>query len=209
MIINLKQNIKVGAAVAIALTLSGCISVLPDAKAAPTVYRLSVPTAALTAANAQTIVINIEYPKAPKALGGTDIVLSPDGRRLTAASGASWSEPVPSLLRNVLIDTLGKEGKVAGIIPNGSTRVPYRLNTDLRRFEAVFDNGEDAAPLATIQLNLTLVDTATRHIVGTHAVYKTVRADQKSVSSIVKATDRASQEAMQDAAIWVSRKLGR
>ena len=206
---NLKTYIMGTAIAAMGLSLSACISVLPDAKAAPTVYRLSVPGALATSVNAQSTVVNIEYPKAPKALGGTDIVLSPDGRRLTAASGASWSEPVPNLLRNVLIDTLGRDGKVTGIIPNGSTRVPYRLNMDIRRFEAVFDNGEDAAPLAIIQLNLTLVDTSTRNIVGTHAVQKTVRANEKSVSAIVSATDRASQDAMQEAADWMSGKLGR
>jgi len=195
------------AMLAAGLSLSACISVLPDAKAAPTVYRLSVPGTLAVNTTDQSIVVNIDYPKAPKALGGTDIVLSPDGRRLTAAAAANWSEPMPSLLRNVLIDTLSKDGKISGVIPNGSTRVPYRLNMDIRRFESVFDQGEDAPPLAVIQINLSLVDTSTRQIIGTHSIEETVRASQKSVSSIVRASDQVSQTAMQNAADWMSAQL--
>lgn len=190
-------------ALALGLLLSAC-SVLPKAKPAPTVYRLSVPDSLNVEDAVNAKVVNIEYPTSSKALAGMDITLSPDGRRLTAAGGAHWSEPVPGLLRNVLIDTLANNAEITGIIPKGNTRVPYRLNMDIRRFEAVFDNGESSAPNAIVQLTFSLTDTASRKLVGSFSVKTDARANAASVSSVVEAQDIATREAMQAASNWLS-----
>lgn len=187
-----------------AVSLSGCFSILPEPKPAPTIYRLTVPQSMAANPAPRTKVINIEYPTSPGALSGTDIVLSPDGRRLTSAALASWSEAVPNMLRNQLIDTLASEGQVIGVIPKGSTRVPYRLNMDIRRFEAVFDNGEDGAPLAMVQINLALTNAKTRQLIAVNTISTQARAGIKSVSSIVEAQDRATQEAMAEIANWLA-----
>lgn len=189
-------------------SLSACVSVLPEAKAAPTVYRLSIPQSGAATPVANTKVINIEFPQAPRALSGTDIVLSPDGRRLTAAAGASWAEPVPNQIRSALIETLAKGGQITGVIPRGGTRVPYRLNMEVRRFEAVFDRGEELAPNAVVYINLTLTDTKSRRLVGTHTVSTNVRAGAKTVSAIVEAQDNATDEAMQDISAWLTGLVG-
>jgi len=187
--------------------LSGC-SVLPKPKPAPTIYRLSVPHDTKPVAVGLTKVVNIEYPTTSKSLAGMDIVLSPDGRSLTMASGAHWAEPVPALLQNALIDLLASNPTVTGIIPKGNTRVPYRLNMDVRRFEAVFDNGEGAAPLAMVHLNLSLTDTNTRKLVGVYSVQAERRSRAVTVSAIVDAQGLATQEAMKDISKWLSGQLG-
>ena len=193
------------------LMLSACVSVLPEAKDAPIVYRLKVPS--VTAQDlsdkitANTTVVNIEFPQSPRAFSGTDIILSPDGRRLTAAAGASWAEPVPSQIRSALIDTLAQNRKITGVIPKGGTRVPYRLNMEIRRFEAVFDNGEDQAPNAFVHINLSLTDTQSRALVGAHSISTNVRAQAVSVSAIVAAQDKATQQAMSDIDIWLTKMI--
>jgi len=185
------------------LGVSACTSILPKPKPAPTVYRLSLPVNTSTTSVKKSTVVNIEFPQAPRALSGTDIVLSPDGRRLTAAAAATWAEPVPNQVRHVLIDALLAYEKVTGVIPKGGTRAPYRLNMQIRRFEAEFDNGEDAAPNAIVQINVTLTDTKTRRLIGVHAVNTNARATTKTVSSIVEAQDRATREAMDDVSSWL------
>ncbi len=189
------------------LLLSGCFSLLPDPAPASTIYRLSVPVALSPPQSKNTKVINIEYPNAARALRGSDIIVSPDGRRLSAASGASWAEPVPEQLRHVLIDTLAKDGQLVGVIPKGSTRVPYRLNMDIRRFEAVFDQGEAAAPLAVVQLQFNLTDTQTRKLVGTYSVQTKKRAKMRAVSAIVEAQDLATGEAMAQVVDWLKTQV--
>jgi len=205
-VINIVRTMSVST---IAVLLCSCVSFLPEPSPAPTVYRLTVPQSMSTNVAPSSQVVNIEYPTSPRALGGTNIVLSPDGRRLTSAAGASWAEAVPSMLRNSLIDTLTRDGQVIGVIPKGSTRVPYRLNTDIRRFEAVFDQGEDAAPNVTVQINVALTDTQTRKLMGVHTVTKQARAGVKSVSSIVEAKDRATKDAMDEISTWLSGQVGR
>ncbi len=188
------------------LILSAC-SVLPKPKDAPIIYRLTLPAPVNTISVEKTRIVNIETPTTSKALSGMDIVLSPDGRRLTMAGGAQWEETVPALLRNVLIDTLANNQHVTGIIPKGNTRVPYRLNMDIRRFEAVFDNGEDLPPVAIVQLNLSLTDTKTRKLIGAYSVNTQQRADAVSVSSIVMAHGIATHEAMDNISTWLSGQL--
>lgn len=190
-------------AILFASMISAC-SVVPKPKPASTIYRLSVPNVLVINDVKNTQVVNIEYPTIAKALDGVNIILSPDGRRLTAAAGAQWSEPVPELLRNVLIDTLSNNAKITGIIPKGNTRVPYRLNMDIRRFEAVFDQGEEAAPLAVIQLTFSLTETRSRKLVGSYTVKVQKRADAARVSAIVNAQDVAAKEAMENASDWLS-----
>ena len=188
--------------------VSGC-SVLPKPKPAPAVYRLSIPQGLQTQSIRQTRVVNIEGPTTSKALSGMDIVLSPDGRRLTMASGAHWAQPVPALLQNALIDMLMENPSITGVIPKGNTRVPYRLNMDIRRFEAVFDAGETAPPLAVVQLNLSLTNTRTRKLIGMYAVNTNQRAGAINVSSIVAAQDGASHEAMEKISNWLTTQLGK
>ncbi|PHS39280.1 MAG: hypothetical protein COA91_06420 [Robiginitomaculum sp.] len=204
-----KTTFRVGALCLIAaLSLSACVSVLPKAKPASTVYRLSIPHGVPETPGKLLRVVNIELPKAPRALSGTDIVLSPDGRRLTAAAGASWAEPVPSQLRHALIDKLAGDGRLTGIIPSGGTRAPFRLHIDIRRFEAVFDNGETAAPNAVVTLNLTLTDTNSRRLVGSHSVSTNARARAATVSAIVDAQDIATEEAMHKITAWLGGLIG-
>lgn len=186
---------------------TGCLSLLPEPSPPPTIYRLTVPQSISSTSATPTTVINIEYPTAPRALSGTNIVLSPDGRRLTSAAAANWAEAVPSMLRNSLIDTLARDNQVIGVIPKGSTRVPYRLNIDLRRFEAIFDQGEDSAPNVIVQINVALTDTKTRQLIGIHTVTKQSRAGVKSVSSIVQAKDIATREAMNEIATWLASQV--
>lgn len=191
-----------------ALFLTGCVSVLPEPKEPPTLYRLTVPPKALQLPSAtDPIAVNIEYPAMPKALSGTDIVLSPDGRRLTVASGALWAEAAPNMLRNLLIDTLQSTPEIAGIIPKGSTRVPFRLNMNIRRFEAVFTDGESQPPTAIIQITASLTETRGRRLKSTRQFAVQQRAAARSVSQIVAAKDSAAQQLMQEITGWMKSEL--
>ena len=185
------------------LMLSACVSVLPKPAPAPTVYRLTVPEYADRQAVVPSKVINIEYPLAPRPIGGADIMLSSDNRSLTAAANAHWAEPVPDMIRNTLIDALAANSDITGVIPKGSTRVPFRLNTDVRRFEAVFDRGPESGPLAIVQLNLSLTGTKSRNLISTRTIRTEARASTASVSAIVSAQEAATLDATRQITQWL------
>ncbi|PHS77320.1 MAG: hypothetical protein COB56_03670 [Robiginitomaculum sp.] len=202
---NIKPNfLGIMAVFVTVLSVSACTSILPKPKPAPTIYRLSIPVNASTVSLKNSTVVNIELPQAPRALSGTDIVLSPNGRRLTAAASASWAEPVPSQVRQVLVDVLAANKRITGVIPKGGTRVPYRLNMQIRRFEAEFDNGIDVAPNAIVHINVTLTHVKFRRLVGVYSIRTNARASSKTVSSIVEAQDKATREAMNDISSWLN-----
>ena len=204
---TIAHSVLVTKAIILASVLLSACSVLPKPKPASTIYRLSIPAEFSAAPITQSKVVNIEYPTASKTMSGVDIIVSPDGRRLASAAGAQWAEPVPALLRNALIDILARNQNVTGIIPKGNTRVPYRLNINIRRFEAVFDQGEEAAPNAVIQLTLSLTETKARQLIGSYSVKAQKRADAPSISAIVHAQDVVAQKAMQDVSLWLTSQM--
>ncbi len=200
----LNRIIGGSATIVMVFGFSSCMSFLPKPKSAPTVYRLSIPVNSSQMSVENKIVINIGFPQAPRALSGTDIVLSPDGRRLTAAGGALWAEPVPNQIQLALIDALASNKQITGVMPKGGIRAHYRLNIEIRRFEAIFDNGEEAAPKALVQLDLTLTDTKTRELMGKYSARQEIRARAKTVSAIVDAQDSATSAAMGEISDWLN-----
>ena len=195
--------------------LGGCVSLLPEPKPAPIIYRLNISD---NTAHSNTLkdsagnyfnktVVAIEYPRAIRAISGSDIVLSPDGRRLSIAAGAKWAEPVPDQVRRMLIDELSKTEYYEGVVSKGGTRFPYRVGMDIRSFEAVFDNGEDVAPLAKVQIRFNVSDVKSKSIIGTKMISASHRAKARSVSAIVEAQDVATREAMQEAVKWLTQTL--
>jgi cholesterol transport system auxiliary component len=201
--INSRRSMFLCLALSGVIGLSACVSILPDPKPAATIYRLSVPDNTIRVAPDGKTVLNIEYPLASKVLSGTNIVVSPDGRRLSMAANAHWAERIPVQLRSLLIDTLAKTDRFTGVIPAGTTYVPYRVNISIRRFEAVFDRGPEAAPEAIVQLDVRLTDAGTRSLVSSFSAQTSVRASQASVSSIVLAQDEAAHAAMAKIVGWL------
>ncbi len=185
------------------LILGGCLSsVLPDPAPADVVYRLSsLGSSAVPASGA--IVVRIDRPAVPNVLLGQSIVVSPDGTRMATAGQARWVEPVPSLLQNSFFDTLSARENITGILPTAGARTTHRAHITVRNFEARFDQGETAPPLAVVHYTVTVSDAASRDLIGTHDVRKTERAGSPSVSAIVRAQDRANHAAMEDIADWL------
>ena len=168
--INLSKPLKTLAVISTAISLTGCLSLLPQAADAPSIYRLSqAPMALQVAPNAA--VVRISVPVAPKALGGEDVVVSPDGRRLAYAQGASWAQPIPRLLQSAITGAFGQNTSLNAIVAPTVARADYALEISLHSFEANFDQGEDQAPLALVRLTATLTDLNTRAIVGTKRIF--------------------------------------
>ena len=206
-----KKQIKKALAIVVSVllvgVLGGCSSILPKQKEASHIYRLSIPTSSGQSFTAGPV-INLSLPSAPHALNGTDIVLSPDGRRLTAAAGAVWAEPVPAQFRRAFLDAIAADGAMRGVIPQGGTNAQYWLNVDIREFEAVFDQGEDQAPLVTTHIVLNLTQTGTRKLLGTRDLSSQSRASARRISSIVEAQDEATQKVLRDAVDWLKSMTG-
>lgn len=187
--------------------LSACLSsVLPEPAPADTIYRL-LPQKSAVEAQSDATIIRIDRPSAPKALMGQDVILSPDGRRLAAAALARWSEPLPAMIQRSFFDELSSREILVGVLPTSGARTDMRAHLTVRNFEAEFDQGEQSAPLATVQYTVTLSDAGSRKLLGTFDVRKTIRAGSTNVSAIIRAQDTANAAAMSDIADWLERQV--
>lgn len=182
--------------------LSGCVSLLPDPVAAGTVYRLSTAKQNVPQAP-NALVIRVDRPSVSSVFETTDIIVSPDGRRLASASGGEWAELIPVMIQNSFVDLMGQDANLVGVIPSSGARTDTRLHLTVKSFEAQFDQGEGAPPLAIVHYGVSLLNASDRNLLGSFDVKKTIRADQARVSSIVKAMDGANQQALEDVIGWL------
>lgn len=184
--------------------LSGC-SVLPDPLPADTIYRLgSIPQT--VEANNDAFVIRVDRPSASIVFQSRDVVVSPDGQRLASAAQAKWSEVMPVLVQQAFIDILESRPNLIGVLPASGARTDTRVQLAIKNFEAHFDRGEGAAPLAVVDLSITFANASNRNLLGTYNVRKTKRASTASVSAIVEAISEANVAALTDIAEWLEQQ---
>jgi len=184
------------------LSMAGCSSFLPKPAPAPTVYRLS-PAQVNVPQSPTAMVVRIDRPNASNVFQTTNIVVSPDGRRLSAAGGSKWSETIPVLIQENFVDVLGQRETLVGVIPSSGARTNTRVHVTVKSFEAHFDRGESNPPLAVVHYAFTHSNASNRNLLGTFDIRKEVRASEARVSSIVDAMDRANSQALNAAADWL------
>ena len=195
---RLTKTLLLGAA----LVFSGCVSLLPDPAPADVVYRLSTSNEGVPQSPAAKV-IRIDRPRASSVFQGQNVVVSPDGRRLASAAQAKWAEPIPDMVQNSFVDVLAQRPGLVGVIPSSGARTDTRVHLTIKSFEARFDQGEGAAPIAVVHYAVTLSNASNRNLLSTFDVKKTMRSSDIRVSTIVEAMDNANQQALNEIADWL------
>ena len=183
-------------------SLGACISLLPEPAPADNIYRLSIARERVPQ-TATAKVIRVDRPSASIVFETQDIIVSPDGRRLAVAGGAKWSEVIPVLVQESLVDVMGQRPNLVGVIPSSGARTNTRIHLTIKNFEARFDQGESNPPLAVVHYAVTLANATDRNFMGSFDIERTVRAKQVRVTAIVDAMDEANKDAMNAIADWV------
>jgi len=190
----------------LAVSVSGCLSILPNPDPAPTLYRLgSNFTIAEQSQSAE--LVRVDRPAASQVFSTNDIVVAKSGQKLSVVAEANWAESMPTLIQSTMIDALTSSPKFIGLASTSGANTETRLNLSIQNFEANFDNGQRDAPLAVVSYRVTYTNVRDRKLLGTHVVSQSRRADSINVSSIVRAIEDANQAAMVDIVQWMeSRK---
>ena len=190
-----------------AATLSAC-SVLPDPKPAPIIYRLSVDGTSVDARPNATVV-RIDRPGGSTIFNTVNVLVTPDGRRMSQASQSRWSEQIPLMVQETLVDAMSRSPNVVGVLPSSGARTDTRVHLIIKNFEAVFDRGESSAPLARVRYTATLANASDRTLIDTFTTSQDVRADAINVSEIVEAMEQANSAAMMDIVGWLEGQAAR
>lgn len=197
------KRMAVLAATAMALGLSGCISLLPESEPS-TLYRLN-PTINEAGVTMDGQTIKVDRPSAPRALSGDRLAIEFQGGQIAYLAGVNWISPAPDLVQSLMIDTIDRsvEGLTASR-PDDGVNTGYSIRSELRHFEAVYDNGSGSAPLVKVALRVRVVDESTRELLGVRTVDGTARADSNNQRAIVAAFNIAASEAAAELAAWAS-----
>jgi cholesterol transport system auxiliary component len=189
-----------------AVSLAGC-SVFPSAPA-PQIYRLTP----LASAPPQRRILRgrlvVDIPTASESLDTDRIALIRDRVRFDYYANSLWTDRVPLLVQTLLVDAFENDGSIAEVGRDAQALTPdYLLETEVRRFEAVYSGATDQAPTAVVALDLGLVAMPDHRRLGRTLLSEQSPASHNSVDSIVEAFDVAVGNILLQCVAWTIRMM--
>jgi len=189
------------ASLAVLLTLlAGCelLSANPQRQLYRTTPAFTFP-AGLPHVGAQLL---IAAPAAPAALDSRRIALTRSPVSMDYYADAEWTDRVPFLVQDALVDGFEKSAAVPAVAPDrGGLRADYLLDTAIDDFAAAYDS-PNAAPRIRVALTVKLVRMPDRKIVAHTSVSREQQAAANAMPEIVEAFDGALGGAVQDLVVW-------
>lgn len=185
-----------------ALTLSACSSLLGSKGPPVDLYDLTPPNGSSAVADLREVSwhLAVERPLAPGGLADNRIAVRPAPHRLQYLAGVRWTESVPAMLQTLLIESLESSGRIAALGRQDlGFRADYRLSTELRAFEAVYSDPQEA-PDVHVRLSARLLQG--QRIVATAAFEERTKASGTNIVAIVDAFDRATDAVLDDVVRW-------
>lgn len=190
----------------LALSLSACISLFPEAEPSQ-LYRFEGrPAAVPSAAGERTANVGV-------ARSGGSFTRAAAGDRLLAITGTEasyiaesrWVAPAVTLFDEAVARAFDLNSGAARLVSRlEASRAEYSLRLDVVRFETVYDRGQRSAPVVHVSLRATLTR-ADRSLAGTQLFEAQVRAPHNRVSAIVEAYDQAVGQALGELVTWTNR----
>ncbi len=133
----------------------------------------------------------VAYPQLPDDVNTYRIALLNNGVQRDYFAGMRWADFLPDSIQSALIATLKKSHSFDDVVSDGqASRIRWRLDTHVARFEAVYGNTEEA-PRVTTEIKFTWMDTHT----GKRVRSFTVSQEKTAASNTKKAISEAFQQA--------------
>lgn len=193
---------KALAATALALTLSGCVSLLPKAEPAQ-LYRFEGQVSAPAASAAPAFTV-LKAPTSFARAAAGDGILTVTNGQAAYVSGARWVSPASVLFDEQVMRAFQDAGGPARLIGRGEiARSDSYLKLDVRTFETRYDQGMNAPPRVVVEINVTLTRND-QTLVGSTTIVGEARAADNRVGPIVQAYDAALGEALGKLVQWVN-----
>ena len=194
---TLTRNLLRVSAAAAALTLAGCITLLPDAKPAqlyrftpdPGTLGVSAPT------EGRVPVIRAGGSFHPAAAG--DRILTADGAEAAYLANARWTQSASVLFDQAMVAAFASSTGPARLITPGELGRPaFGLRVDVSRFEADYDQGPRSAPEVRIDLHVVVTRLRDQKVVREDSLSISRRASENRGGAIAEAFRDATGEAL-------------
>jgi len=169
-------------ALAAVLSLATACSILPRTEPVD-IYRLPVGQPSRTAA-ALDWSLRLNKPLASEALASPRIAVIPQGNVISSYQGARWSDPVPLLVRNRLLDGFQRDGRVQRLSADDSNlQADYELAGELQAFQSEYRPG--GAVEVVIRYDARLVEGRSQRILASQRFEVRQPLTDKQVPAVV------------------------
>lgn len=189
------------ASVLLVLLVAGCASVLRSNAPPVQVYTLRAGDAS-SGGNAEAHAavaasLRIAHPLAGPGLGTSGIVLLQPDHRMNVYAASAWASDAPALVEALVTQTLRASGEWSSV-EDAESPFPsdYLLQISIRRFEADYSAGTDAAPTVHVILDCTLGVEDGRTIVSSFVAAGSAGAGANKLGEVVAAFQQATDQAL-------------
>jgi len=197
--------LRAGLVGALALSLAGCISLLP--KSPPVqLYRFGGDRARgpEPASAANPVGVYWAGGAFPRESAG-DRILTINGEKVAYIAGVRWVAPADMLFQQAVQRAFEAKGGPVRIIQRGAPAAGrYLLRLDVRDFEARYDAGPEAAPTILVRVRASLERESDRQLVSEEVFDTSVRASDNRVGAIVAAYDAATDQVLDKVVAWAT-----
>ena len=196
----LTRRLRAALVLAAVTTLAGC-GVLP--KNTPvSMYRPEPVVAANPAWPTVAWTLKVGRPYADGLHDSARILVRPEPGALQVYRGASWVQPAPEMVQDVLLRAFSDSGKLQGVTRSGEgVKARYALLLDLRRFEADYVDG-GGVPAVQVVLGVRLLSTGENRIVATRVFEASVPSSGTDLASVNRAFSDALARIGGDVVGW-------
>lgn len=195
---RLSRSGRVLAGCALIACVSGC-SVLPGSVALE-VHTLPIGERVASPSDGVRWSLRVATPSAGAGLAGNRIAVMPEPNRLAVYQGVRWSDPVPALLRDRLIEAFRIDARVAAVASDQSALpTDLALEGDLGAFQSEYHGG---APVVHVRLDLRLVHRDSLQIIASRRFEVREAVVGVDVSEVVRAFGRAADRVADEVVGW-------
>lgn len=202
------RPLRFAAVAALAVSLSACISLFPKSEPAQ-LYRF----------DGRPLTAEESAPRPSAKVGvlrtGGSFVRAAAGDRILTVTGAQaayiaesrWVAPAVTLFEEAVGRAFDVNPGAARLVSRGeSARADYALRIDVTRFEAVYDQGPEAAPMIVVAVRASITK-PDRTLADANLIEAQVRAGDNRVSAIVAAFDQAVGDVLGRLVAWSNRTV--
>ena len=142
------------------------VVVFTDSAYAIAIVKHDAMMAAVNSIDGSTVLELVDTPIAPAEIDTTRVALTRSPTTIDYFANAAWSDRAPAMVQSLLIESFEQTGKIISVSRDLAVlRADYILMSELRRFEARYENGE-APPTVFVRLFVQLIKMPERTIIG-------------------------------------------
>lgn len=184
----------------LALSLTGCISLVPKTKPAQ-LYRFGLPTSAAPTRTDPVGVFRVHGQFQREASG--DRILTVTGEQAAYIARSRWVAPAEVLFDEAVLAAFDSApGRVRLVSRGEPARDAYFLRLDVRNFETVY--GEERDPVVLVRVRASLAGGPGRSPAADRLFEARVPAERNRVSAIVAAYNEAVAKVLGEIVAWTN-----